>query len=126
MRGLSLQIQMKKCVQLKSLSTIFNSYSGYLVPLCSSKNDRNPNKTVSYSAALLDLKKLLQLLGFDPNLYGEHSGKRGGATAAAACGAPAPVLATWQQTNREEAFFFYDLTAILFLMSSFFLAVDSN
>ena len=63
------------------------SYSGYLVPLCTSKNAPNPNKPVSYSAALSDLKKLLQLLGFDPNLYGEHSGKRGGATAAAAHGA---------------------------------------
>ena len=63
------------------------SYCGYLVPLFTSKSGPNPNKPVSYSVALSDLKKLLQLLGFDPNLYGEHSGKRGGATAAAAHGA---------------------------------------
>ncbi|KAI9553719.1 hypothetical protein GHT06_021651 [Daphnia sinensis] len=61
-------------------------YSGCLVPLCTAKNVPNPVKPVPYSSALSDLKKLLQLLGCDPKLYGEHSGKRGGATAAAAHG----------------------------------------
>ncbi|XP_032794773.2 uncharacterized protein LOC116931313 [Daphnia magna] len=63
------------------------SYSGCLVPLCTAKNVPNPVKPVPYSSALSDLKKLLQSLGCDPKLYGEHSGKRGGATAAAAHGA---------------------------------------
>lgn len=63
------------------------AYSGYLVPLCTAKNVPNPNKPVQYSGALSDLKKLMSLLGYDANLYGEHSGKRGGATAAAANGA---------------------------------------
>ena len=62
-------------------------YSGYLVPLCTAKNTPNPDKPVPYSGALSDLKKLMSLLGYDANLYGEHSGKRGGATAAAAHGA---------------------------------------
>jgi hypothetical protein len=33
------------------------------------------------------MKKLMTLLGYDAKLYGEHSGKRGGATAAANNGA---------------------------------------
>jgi hypothetical protein len=32
------------------------------------------------------MKKLMTLLGYDATLYSEHSGKRGGATAAAANG----------------------------------------
>ena len=63
------------------------TYSGYLVPSCTSKNTPNPEKPVTYSGALSDLKKLMNLLGYDPSLFGEHSGKRGGATAAAANGA---------------------------------------
>ena len=63
------------------------SYSGYLVPSCSAKNAPSPSKSVPYSTALSDLKKLFDLLGYDSKLYGEHSGKRGGATTAAARGA---------------------------------------
>ena len=53
-------------------------YSGYLDPSCTSKNTPNPEKPVSYSEARNDLKKLMNLLGYDASLYGEHSGKRGG------------------------------------------------
>lgn len=63
------------------------AYSGFLVPSCTSKNAPNPDKPVPYSGALTDMKKLMSLLGYDAKLYGEHSGKRGGATAAAAHGA---------------------------------------
>lgn len=63
------------------------SYTGFLVPACTPKNTPNPNKAVPYSGALSDLKKLMANLGYDAALYGEHSGKRGGATAAAAKGA---------------------------------------
>ena len=45
-----------------------------------------PNTQLGYSNALADLKKLLTEAGIDPALYGEHSGRRGGATAAAAAG----------------------------------------
>jgi hypothetical protein len=63
------------------------SYSGYLVPSCTSKNSPNPEKPVPYSGALSDMKKLMSSLGYDAKLNGEHSGKRGGATTAAAHGA---------------------------------------
>lgn len=63
------------------------SYSGYLVPSCTSKNSPNPDKAVPYSGALGDMKKLMSNLGYEAKLFGEHSGKRGGATAAAANGA---------------------------------------
>ena len=64
-----------------------SAYSGYLVPSCTPKNAPDPKKSVPYSGALSDMKKLMELLGYDAKLYGEHSGKRGGATAAAAQGA---------------------------------------
>jgi hypothetical protein len=60
---------------------------GILFPLVLRKNKPNPEKAVPYSGALSDLKKLLTSLGYDSSLYGEHSGKRGGATSAAANGA---------------------------------------
>ena len=40
-----------------------------------------------YSTALRDLRNLLRLVGIDPSGFGEHSGRRGGTTAAAAKGA---------------------------------------
>ena len=64
-----------------------SSYSGYLVPACTPKNTPSSEKAVPYSGALSDLKKLMESLGYDAKLYGEHSGKRGGATIAAAHGA---------------------------------------
>ena len=42
---------------------------------------------LSYSTALHDLRNILRLIGLDPSGYGEHSGRRGGTTAAAAKGA---------------------------------------
>ena len=67
-------------------------YTGYLVPACTPKNEPNPIKAVPYAAALSDLKKLLTSLGYDASLFGEHSGKRGGATTAAANGATGEQL----------------------------------
>ena len=65
----------------------FLSYqSGFLMPSCS--NDI-PNGSVSllYNSALRDLRSALRLIGIDPQGYGEHSGRRGGTTAAADKGA---------------------------------------
>ncbi len=42
---------------------------------------------VSYTTALEDLRRVLTSLGEDPCCYGEHSGRRGGATTAASRGA---------------------------------------
>ena len=43
-------------------------------------------RQLSYSTALEDLRGLLTAIGYDATLFGEHSGKRGGATAAASAG----------------------------------------
>ena len=40
-----------------------------------------------YSTTLRDLRSVLRQIGIDPQGYGEHSGRRGGTTAAAAKGA---------------------------------------
>jgi hypothetical protein len=80
----------KRCpvkLTLNYFQFLGSSYSGYLVPSCNAKNNANPEKPVPYSGALADMKKLMTSLGYDAKLYGEHSGKRGGATAAAARGA---------------------------------------
>ena len=42
---------------------------------------------LKYNTALRDLHTVLRLIGIDPDGYGEHSGRRGGTTAAAAKGA---------------------------------------
>ena len=80
----------KRCsvkLTLNYLKFLGLSYLGYLVLSCTAKNSQNPDKPVPYSGALCDLKKLMTSLGYDADVYGEHSGKRGGATAAAAHGA---------------------------------------
>ena len=50
------------------------------------------NTTVSYSTALSNLKILLSSLGYDPARFGEHSGRRGGATTASDAGVEWPDL----------------------------------
>jgi hypothetical protein len=42
--------------------------------------------SLSYTTALQDFRFLLQKLGYDPNLYAEHSARRGAATESAAAG----------------------------------------
>lgn len=58
------------------------NFDGFLVPACLPNARPNPLKTVPYNGALDDLRTLLNELGYDGKHYGEHSGKRGGATAA--------------------------------------------
>ena len=57
-------------------------HTGFLVPACCPDLTPDPSKSVPYSGALDDLRKLLNELGYDGKLFGEHSGKRGGATQA--------------------------------------------
>ena len=42
---------------------------------------------ILYNTALRDLRKCLTKVGIDPTGFGEHSGRRGGTTAAASAGA---------------------------------------
>ena len=50
--------------------------------------NRPVSKThLKYHSALSDFKKLFKYFDLDPTGYGEHSGRRGGTTAAAAAGA---------------------------------------
>ena len=65
------------------------TYSGFLVPqTCVQNGSLMPDaeRQLSYSTALEDLRGLLTAIGYDATLFGEHSGKRGGATAAASAG----------------------------------------
>ena len=60
--------------------------SGFIMP--SLKNSiPDPKSPLKYSTALRDLRSALTKVGIDPTGYGEHSGRRGGTTAAAAKGA---------------------------------------
>ena len=47
----------------------------------------DPSLPLRYNTALRDLRSTLRLIGVDPTRFGEHSGRRGGTTAAAAKGA---------------------------------------
>ena len=58
------------------------NFDGFLVPACLPNACPNPLKTVPYDGALDDLRTLLNELGNEGKHYGEHSGKRGSATAA--------------------------------------------
>ena len=50
------------------------------------KSSPDPHSPLKYNTALRDLRSALRLIGVDPTGYGEHSGRRGGTTAAAAKG----------------------------------------
>ena len=60
--------------------------SGYLLPTMSSKKPDCATQ-LKYNTALNDFKTLFKFFNMDPTGYGEHSGRRGGTTAAAAAGA---------------------------------------
>ena len=75
----------------------YGDRDGYLQPRIRSQGGTQSgiwNTTVSYSTALSDLKILLASLGLDPSKFGEHSGRRGGATAASDAGVSWPDLMT--------------------------------
>ena len=56
--------------------------AGYLMPAMSGRKP-DPSTPLRYSTALLDFKSLLKAIDIDPSGHGEHSGRRGGTTAAA-------------------------------------------
>ena len=60
--------------------------SGFVMPSVE-KSKILSSKKLNYNTALKNLREVLRLIGIDPNGYGEHSGRRGGTTAAAAKGA---------------------------------------
>ena len=77
-------------------------FNGFLVPSSRPNFLPDPLKNVPYSGALEDLRKLLTELGHNGKLYGEHSGKRGGASAAAENGMDMETLkrfGRWQSTT---------------------------
>jgi len=59
-------------------------------PSCDPRDPSRPHSTrvVPYTRALDDLRELLDGLGYDGKKYGEHSGKRGGATESSSKGIP--------------------------------------
>jgi hypothetical protein len=65
-------------------------YAGYLIPRVRTDTCRNQHPEdsfpLSYTTALEDFRDLLVMLGEDASLYGEHSGKRGGASCASEAG----------------------------------------
>ena len=56
--------------------------SGFIMPSMK-RNRPDQSSPLSYSTALRDLRSALSSIGIDPSGYGEHSGRRGGTTAAA-------------------------------------------
>ena len=60
--------------------------SGYLLPVMNKKKP-DGSTPLKYHSALSDFKHLFKYFNMDPKGFGEHSGRRGGTTAAAAAGA---------------------------------------
>ena len=60
--------------------------AGFVMP-CVKSSVITSDQSLKYHTALRDLRTVLRLIGVDPRGYGEHSGRRGGTTAAAAKGA---------------------------------------
>ena len=69
----------------------FDIKSGYLLPVLRGRNIVT-SSPLTYNTALRDLRKCLSKIGVDPNGFGEHSGRRGGTTAAALAGASVDEL----------------------------------
>ena len=65
--------------------------SGFIMPSLK-KSSPDPHTPLKYNTALRDLRSTLRLIGVDPTGYGEHSGRCGGTTAAAAKGASVDEL----------------------------------
>ena len=59
---------------------------GFLLPVISKKKP-DGSSPLKYHSALADFKQLFKFFNLDPTGFGEHSGQRGGTTAAAAAGA---------------------------------------
>jgi hypothetical protein len=71
------------------------------------KNVAIPNKVVSYDNGLKDLRKLLNEIGFPGNEFGEHSGRRGGATKACESGASLEeiqFLGNWKSSKQASKY----------------------
>ena len=68
----------------------YGTENGFLQPQIRTYKDGKQagvwHKRVGYSTALEDLKSFMALIGRNPADYGEHSGRRGGATAASEAG----------------------------------------
>ena len=68
----------------------YGTENGFLQPqIRTYKNGQQSGdwyKKLGYSTALEDTKALMAMIGKDPTQYGEHSGRRGGATAASEAG----------------------------------------
>ncbi len=65
-----------------------DQHQGSLQPSCSAghSNDPHPNRSISYSNAVVNLRSILDQLGYDGAKYSEHSSRRGVATRSAEIG----------------------------------------
>ena len=78
-----------------------NYTSGFLMPAMSGHKP-DPTSPLRYNTALSDFKSLLKAIDVDPSGYGEHSGRRGGTTAAASNGASILELMLQGRWSTEE------------------------
>ena len=71
--------------------SFLNYTSGFIMPSTKGSSP-DPSSPFKYNTALRNLRSALTLIGVDPAGYGEHSGRRGGTTAAASKGASVTEL----------------------------------
>ena len=68
-----------------------NIQSGFLLPIIKGKVI-SVDSPLLYNSALRDLRRCLSKVGIESSGFGEHSGRRGGTTAAALAGASVDEL----------------------------------
>ena len=81
-------------------------HNGYMQPrICTRGGQQKgiPDTKLCYSNALQELKEMLNSIGIAGQQYGEHSGRRGGATAAAEAGAKWTDLKKHGRWNSDTA-----------------------
>lgn len=85
-------IKLLKYLILKKIShryvEFLGEHSGSLQPTCAPgyPNKPHPSRAIVYTLGLSDMRQILTSIGENGDEYGEHSGKRGGATYAAELG----------------------------------------
>ena len=79
---------------------------GYMLPTLKGSLP-NADTPLSYHTALKDLRGVLRQLGIDGSFFGEHSGRRGGTTCAAAAGVSLAALklqGRWKSDTSVERY----------------------
>ena len=93
-----------------------NSHNFIFRALTSKQTLRKSNKTISYSTILKEFKAIIDVLGFDKELYGLHSLRSGGVSSAANFGVKDRLLmkhGRWKSQNVKNRYISESMNSLL-------------